>query len=388
MPSQARKRALGFVVTIGIVKLFADMTYEGARGINGPFLGSLGASAAVVGTVAGAGELAGYGLRAVAGYFADRTRAYWTLLFSGYVVNMLAVPALALAGAWPIAAVLMIAERTGRAIRRPPTDAMISHAGESIGHGWAFGLAEALDQTGATVGPLLAAWILYRHGGYRHAYAVLLIPALLCLASLLPARAIYPRPQEQEHRLARFREIRGLSKSYWLYLAASALIAAGYADFSLVAFHFQKAATVAPPLIPVFYAGAMAAAAVASLAYGWLLDRFGLGILLPAFFLPALFAPFAFLGGKALAGVGIFLWGTGMGAQDSCLKAALSRVIPAQNRSTAFGVFDTGFGIAWFVGSVAMGLLYEKSIPALVTFSMVLQLAALPVLARAGQRSV
>ena len=387
MTPQGRKRALGFVVTIGIVKLFADMTYEGARGINGPFLGSLGASAVVVGVVAGGGELAGYGLRAVAGYFADRTRAYWTLLFAGYVVNMLAVPALALAENWPVAAALMIAERTGRAIRRPPTDAMISHAGESIGHGWAFGLSEALDQTGATVGPLLAAWVLYRHGGYHEAYALLLIPALLCLAALLPARGIYPRPQDLEQEAPQWSKIRSLSKAYWLYLAAGAFIAAGYADFSLVAFHFQQAATIAPPLIPVFYAGAMAAAAVASLVYGQLLDRFGFRALLPAFLLPALFAPCVFLGGATMAGFGVFLWGIGMGAQDSCLKAALARAIPVQNRSTAFGVFDTGFGIAWFVGSVAMGMLYQTSIPALVIFSVVLQLAAIPVLARAGRRA-
>jgi MFS family permease len=362
------------------------MTYEGARGINGPFLGSLGASAAIIGTVAGAGELAGYGLRAVVGYFADKTRAYWILVVSGYVINLLAVPALALAGNWPVAAALMIAERTGRAIRRPPTEAMISHAGESIGHGWAFGLSEALDQTGATIGPLLTAWVLYQHGGYHHAYAVLLIPALLCLATLLPARAMYPRPQALEHRPVRFLEIQGFSKSFWLYLGAAGLIAAGYADFSLVAFHFQKADTVAPPLIPVFYAGAMISAALASLVYGRFLDRLGISVLLPAFLLPALSAPFVFLGGPVLAAIGVFLWGTGMGAQDSCLKAALSRAIPVQNRSTAFGVFDTGFGIAWFLGSVAMGLLYEKSIPALVIFSMLLQLAALPVLAWAGRR--
>jgi MFS family permease len=74
------------------------------------------------------------------------------------------------------------------------------------------------------------------------------------------------------------------------------------------------------------------------------------------------------------------VWGLGMGAQDSCLKAVLSAVVPSEKRSTAFGVFDTGFGIAWFAGSAIMGLLYDKSIPALVVFSVVLQLAALPFL--------
>src|SRR6266487_3394436 len=75
------KSALGFVLTIGIVNLFADLTYEGARGIVGPFLGSLGASAAVVGFVGGFGELIGYALRSVSGYFADKTRKYCFSLF-------------------------------------------------------------------------------------------------------------------------------------------------------------------------------------------------------------------------------------------------------------------------------------------------------------------
>ncbi len=148
---ELEKLAFRFVLTVGIVNLFADMTYEGARAINGPFLGSLGASATIVGFVAGSGELLGYGLRSVSGYFADKTHKYWAVTFVGYFINMLTVPALALAGNWPTAAGLIVAERTGRAIRRPAVEAMISHAGKSIGRGWVFGLNEALDQGGATV---------------------------------------------------------------------------------------------------------------------------------------------------------------------------------------------------------------------------------------------
>ncbi len=81
-----------------------------------------------------------------------------------------------------------------------------------------------------------------------------------------------------------------------------------------------------------------------------------------------------------MALAGVILWGIGMGAQDSSLKAVLAGIVPPEKRSTAFGVFDTGFGVAWFLGSAAMGLLYDRSILALVLFSSVLQLAALPVL--------
>lgn len=165
---------------------------------------------------------------------------------------MLAVPALALAGNWPMAAALVVAERTGRAIRRPAVESMLSHAGQSIGQGWVFGLNEAMDQTGATLGPLITAWVLYRHGGYHHAFAVLLVSALLCLTVLFIAWSFYRHPNELRGKSAHPLTGRGFPKTYWLYLAAGALIAAGFADFSLIAFHFQKSATVSQGLVPVF----------------------------------------------------------------------------------------------------------------------------------------
>jgi predicted MFS family arabinose efflux permease len=354
------------------------MTYEGMRGIAGQFLLTLGASATVVGFVAGFGELAGYGLRSVFGYLADKTHSYWAFIIVGFAVQLLAVPALALAGNWPLAAALMIAERTGRAVRRPSVQAMLSHAGTQIGAGWAFGLHEALDQTGATVGPLITALVLYLRGGYHWAFGVLLITAMLSLASLVIARIFYPRPHELEERSPVILKAKGFSKAYWLYAMAGMCVAAGFADFSLVAFHFQKTHVVPQSIIPVFYSAAMVTGAITPPIFGKLLDKMGLGIILLAFFLGALFAPCVFLGGFSFALVGMILWGLGMGAQDSLLKAVLSGVIPQDKRSTAYGVFDTVFGIAWFAGSAAMGLLYDKSIPALVIFSLALQLAALP----------
>jgi MFS family permease len=381
------KRAFRFVLVLGIVSLFADMTYEGARGIAGPFLGSLGASAAVVGFVAGFGELIGFSLRSVFGYLADKTHQYWAVMIIGYAINLLAVPALALAGNWPVAALLLITERTGRAIRRPAVQAMLSHAGDSIGRGWAFGFHEALDQTGATIGPLITALVLYHHGGYHRAFAVLLLSALLSLAALTIARIFYPRPQELATRSPLRLKTAGFSKAYWTYVAAGALVAAGFADFSLIAFHFQKAGVVSESLVPVLYAGAMLMGAFASLVFGRLLDRLGLRVVLLAFLLGALFAPFVFLGGLAFAVAGVLCWGVGMGAQDSLLKAVLAEIVPAEKRGVSFGVFDTVFGVAWFLGSAAMGLLYHWSIPGLVAFSVAFQLSALPVFVAAKRRT-
>ncbi len=370
---------------IGIVNFFADLTYEGARSVVGPFMGSLGASAAVVGFVAGFGEMIGFGLRSVTGYFADKTHRYWTAAFVGYAVNMLAVPALALAGNWPLAAALIVAERTGRAIRKPAMESMLSRAGNVIGHGWVFGLNEALDQTGATLGPLIVAFVLYKHGGYRHAFAVLLFSALMCLAVLVTASFVN-RDHVNEARHPSPEPTRKVfSKAYWLYLIAGTLIAAGFADFSLIAFHFQQAGTVSQNLTPVYYATAMATGAIASLVLGKLLDKIGLPILFFAFGVPAFFAPLVFLSTARFELAGMILWGMGMGAQDSCLKAVLAYVVPSERRSTAFGIFDTGFGVAWFAGSAIMGLLYGISIFALVIFSVVLQLAALPLLAHASK---
>jgi predicted MFS family arabinose efflux permease len=374
------RSALHFVLIIGIANFFADFTYEGARGIVGPFLGSLGASAAIVGFVAGLGELIGYGLRSISGYLADKSHRHWAFAFAGYAVNMFAVPALALTLRWPLAASLVVAERAGRGIRKPTVEAMLSYAGRSIGAGWVFGLNEALDQAGATIGPLLMALILYCGGGYRTGFGVLLIPALLCLATLVLARFLHPRPHELERDAGHTFATPDLTHAYWTYLAAGALLAAGFADFALIGFHFQKAHVLPANLVPVFYSVAMAASALASIPLGRLFDKVGPNISLFAFLVSAASAPFIFLGAPVLALIGMIFWGIGMSAQGSLLQAMLTGVIPPQKRSTAFGLFDTGYGIAWFLGSVAMGLLYERSIVAVVIFSVVLQLAAVPVL--------
>jgi predicted MFS family arabinose efflux permease len=381
------KTAFGFVLIIGIVNLFADMTYEGARSITGPFLGSLGASATVVGIVAGTGELLGYSLRSVAGYFADKTQRYWLIVFIGYVINMLAVPALALSGNWTIAASLIVAERTGRAFRKPVVDAMISYAGKSIGRGWVFGLNEGLDQAGATVGPLIVALVLYLNSGFRTGFGVLLVSALLCLITLVVARFWYPNPHELETESADISKAKGFSKAYWIYVAAGALIAAGFADFSLISFHFQHAGIVSQITIPLFYAVAMGAGALTNLIFGRLFDRVGFPIVILAFLLGALFAPLVFLGHFWLALTGMAPWGIGMGAQNSLLKALLTGVLSVSKRSTGFGLFYTGYGIAWFLGSAAMGYLYDTSIINIVVFSVLFQLLALPVFLWARSRS-
>lgn len=375
----SKRTALKFVILIGVVSLFADMTYEGARSITGPYLAILGANGAIVGFVSGFGELVGYALRLVSGYLADRTGKYWAITIVGYAFNLLAVPLLALAGHWWVAAVLMIIERMGKAMRVPSRDAMLSHAGQKMGMGWVFGLHEALDKTGAMLGPLIVAAVLYFQGGYHESFAILLIPALLALSVLGCACWLYPNPQSLEIEPDTIKA-NGMDSSYWLYLTGASLIAAGYADFPLMAYHFQKTALLSPVWIPVFYSIAMGANVIAAPLLGCFYDRKGFLILILITIVSSFFAPLVFLGDFKFALVGVILWSIGVGAHESLMRAIVAQMVPKEKRGSAYGVFNMGFGIFWFLGSFFMGLIYDSSIPTLVIFSLLIQLLAVPLL--------
>lgn len=374
-----RRTPLGFVVLLGVVSLFADMTYEGARGVTGPFMALLGASATVVGVVAGFGELVGYVVRLGSGYLGDRTRRYWPITLAGYTLNMLAVPLLALAGRWEVAAALIVAERLGKAIRTPPRDVLLSHAAVRLGRGWAFGLHEALDQIGAVTGPLLVTGVLYWGGGYGLSFGVLLVPALLALGLLGVARLLYPEPRDFEPEPA-MDASSPLPRAFWTYLASVACLAVGFADFPLIAFHLKKLGVVTDSSIPALYAFAMAIDALGALVLGRAFDRRGLRVLLVVPLLSFAFAPLAFSTSALAVSLGVALWGLGMGAQESIVRAAIAGMVPVTRRGIAYGVFNAVYGAAWFGGSALMGVLYDVSLGSLVAFSVVSQLLAIPIL--------
>ena len=203
-------------------------------------------------------------------------------------------------------------------------------------------------------------------------------PALLALVVIIIAARLYPHPQHLEVSAPQL-ETRGFSRPYWLYVLAVALIGAGYADFPLIAYHFRKVELVPANLIPIFYAVAMGVDALAALVFGRLFDRLGMPVLIAAPLLSALFAPLVFLGGFTWALVGMILWGIGMGAQESIMKAALAEMVPLKRRASGFGIFHTGFGLFWFLGSALMGYLYEVSLNSLIAFSVTLQLCSIPI---------
>ena len=376
--SNTRRAALKFVLLIGVVSFFADFTYEGARSVTGPFMAVLGASGTVVGIVAGLGELLGYGLRLVSGRLSEKTQKFWPITLFGYLIQMAAVPLLALAGNWQVAALLIIVERVGKATRNPPRDVMLSHAAKQMGYGWGFGIHEALDQFGALFGPLVVAVVLAHQGNYRMAFAVLVVPALITYSLLVIARLLYPRPEDLEAKAPDV-HTEGLPRIFWIYLAGAALVAAGFADFQLIAYHFAKANAVKDAWIPIAYSIAMAISGAGSLLFGRMFDRIGIGILIPLTIISAVFAPLVFLGGFWPVIVGSALWGLGMGVHESIVPAAVATMVPPHRRPSAYGLFTAGYGVAWFIGSALIGILYDISITGVVIFCLLLQLAAVPI---------
>ena len=381
-----RPAAIRFIIALGTISFFADITYEGARSINGPFLGTLGAGAAVVGIVSGAGELVGYVLRLAGGTAADRTRRYWRLTFAGYFLNLVVVPLLALAQHWGFAAALMIAERAGKGLRTPARDVMLSQASNIVGRGWGFGLHEFMDQAGAFLGPLLVALILKESHAYPPAYAALAIPAALAIAALYTAMKFYPDPSRFEELTTPEMQARGMPRAFWIYTVAGGLIAAGFVDLPLITFHFQKTNLASPSLIPVLYAIAMGVEGLSALVSGKLFDRRGTSVLVTGVLLAAASNPLVFFGSFYAALAGMALWGAGMGALQSTLRARIADLVPTARRGSAYGIFNTAYGVLWFAGSSAIGILYGWSLAAAVAFAMIAQVAAIPMLLIARRR--
>lgn len=368
-----RSSALRFIVCLGIVSLFADMTYEGAHSIIGPFLRDLGASPFAVALIAGAGEMLAASLRFFSGRFADRTQAYWTITFAGYAMNVVAVPALAFVPTWQAAAILVVAERTGKALRGPARDVLLSGATQDVGHGWGFGLHSIMDQTGAVIGPLLMVGAVARSHHFGPGFLWLAFPALGTLLALTSARILNP---ERSRVVVKTPGPQVLPRVFRLYVAAAALLACGMVDFPLLAYRFQGTGAAAEVEIPLLYAGAMGVNGLTALIFGRLYDRFGLATLAFGILISLLTLPLGFLGGPVAAVASVICWATGLGAQDACLRSGIATVVSMNKRGSAFGAFNGVFGVAWFLGSAAMGLLYSHSLATLVAFGVATQFAA------------
>lgn len=391
------------VVGFGVVSLAADMVYEGARSVTGPLLASLGASALLVGLVTGAGEALALVLRLAFGSLADRTGRYWALTLGGYALTAVCVPALALtpfvgAAGLVLACALVLAERTGKAVRSPSKSTLLAYAASAVGLGRGFAVHKALDQVGAFAGPLLVAAVAALTGALWPAMALLAVPGAASIALLLllrarvgdpsvpddtpvpdpPASATDPHPAAVSRRDGH--EWAGLPRRFWLFAASAGAATAGLVTFGVISYHLVREHVVPLAVVPVVYAAAMAAEAVAALATGWLYDRWNARVLLALPLLVAAVPALAFSDGLLVAGAGILLWGAAVGVQDSTVKALVADLVPAARRATAYGWFAAVQGAAAVAGGAMAGALYARSVPALVAAVAATQLVALTLL--------
>lgn len=378
-----KKAAYRLIILFGIVALLGDIVYEGARSVAGPFLFTLGASAFTVAFIAGFGEFAGYAIRIATGYLADRSRQYWAFVVAGYAL-IGAIPLLVLAGSWEIAAILLIIERIGKAVRSPAKDAVLSHATTAVGRGWGFGIHEALDQIGAVAGPLLFVLALAAGGTYRGGFALLAVPFALLLIALLFAWRSMPDPLAFEGEAGTPDTApapdNGRKRLLALYAAFTMLTMAGFIVFPLLAYHYKAFSIISDAEIPAFYAVAMAVDAVIALVAGRAYDRIGLPVLAAVPVIGVAIPLTAFYPSFIPALLGAVLWGASMGMQETVLRAAVADFTPAGRRGFAYGVFNTAYGGAWFIGSLAIGALYTVSTLYAAAFMILMQAAAVPVL--------
>lgn len=366
-----QRRAWRFVVALGVVSLFADMTYEGARSIVGPYLGNLGAGALLVGVIGGGAEFLGYAVRWFAGRGADASGRHWTLMYSGYLLNLLSVPFLALTPTLAPAAGLVVGERLGKGVRTPARDALLARAGSVVGHGMSFGLHEFLDQLGALAGPLLVAGLV-AVGGYRAGFAVLAVPAAAALLCLGAARRFQSAAPSESPAFGK-----RLPAAFWGWLAFGVLATAGYGHFVLVSFHLATQHVLSAPVIPILFALAMGVEGLAALLAGHLSDRFGALPLVAFPICGGAGSGLLFLGGHVLLWVGAAVWGAGLGVQSALLRAQVARVVPEGRRAEAFGLLDTGIGAGWLGGSTLLGAAYALAPHVLVAAISALETAAL-----------
>lgn len=396
-------QAMVFLILFGIVSLFSDMTHEGASSIRGAYLALLGASAGVIGFISGLGELIGYSMRYLFGRITDRTRSYWPMVILGYVLDIIAVPALALVGehGWIAACLLLVVQRMGKAIKKPAKDTIMSFAASQEGAGRSFGLQELLDQIGAFLGPVLLWLVMLGRTDaspirtYSLCFAVLAIPGGITLLLLLYTRSRFPNPEQFEPEPKEYIPFR-MKKSFILYIAGISLFAFGFIDYSLIVMHISRTAAlsgaaglITEETLPLLYAGAMLIDAVSALFFGFLYDRIGVRSLIFSTLLSSGFAVFVFsMHSVPALLVGIALWGIGMGAQESILKAAVSSMVPKSSRATGYGIFECSFGFFWFLGSWLMGALYDFSIPAMVAVSVAAQLLSIPLYLASSRQKI
>lgn len=369
----ATRTAYRIILLLGIVALCGDLIYEGARSISGPYLLSLGASAVMIGTITGAGEFLGYAVRLISGRAADTTGRYWALTIGGYAM-LVAIPLLAFAGSWEMAALLFILERIGKGIRSPAKDTILANATAPVGRGVGFGIHELLDQIGAVLGPVILAFSLAGSGAYQQGFLILFIPFVMLLLMAAAAWRFMPDPAGFEvHHPVPDRLGTGISREFMLFSLFTLLCTAGFLSFPLISFHALNSGLLLAFEVPLLYALAMLVDAAVAPVAGGLYDRRG-GVILLAIPLLGVMIPFLGFGdGRAMIYGAAILFGVSMGIQETVLRAVVADRIHVSKRGTAYGIFNTIYGAGFLIGGMLIGWVYDTSpamapvVPALIS---------------------
>jgi len=385
-----KNKALNLILLFGLVSLFGDITYEGARSVNGAYLKLLAVNAATLGLITGVGELLGYALRLVSGYLSDKTKSYWFFTLLGYGM-LISVPLLSLAGSWQVVAVFIILERIGKAIRSPARDTILSQASSQVGTGFGFGLHEAMDQVGAVIGPLIFTifFVFVRKEAgiaeYQRGYTFLWLPFLLAMFCLFISYRKFPHPEALEAAQKNIASDK-LSQVFWLYTLFTFFAITGFLSFILLAFHFKLNNILSDGQIPLFYALAMGIDAVAALTIGKLYDILknrsnnqsaGLNLLVVVPFLSLLSALLVFSQSFSFIAIGVLCWGVVMGIHETIMRSAIADITSLAKRGTGYGIFNTAYGLAAFLGSVMLGFLYDRSRAFVILAVIIFELFAL-----------
>ena len=388
-----KTKALKLIILFGIISLLGDIVYEGARSVNGPYLEMLGANAAIVGVIVGAGEFLGYGIRLVSGYFSDKTKSYWFLTILGYGL-LFTVPLIALAGVWQIVAVLVISERIGKALRSPSRDTILSHATKQVGTGMGFAIAEVLDQVGAIIGPLIFSIFFFVVGvsgnaisDYQVGYSFLWVPFIFLMVVIFFAYFMFKKPQEFEITTTIKKEDDHFSKVFWLYTLFIFVTTFGFVNFALIGYHLKVHNILTDAYIPLLYAVAMGVDAIMAILVGKAYDNMknkrknenaGLFVLLVIPILSAFIPLLAFSMSYELIIISMVLWGLVMGAHETIMRSAIADITPLKKRGTGYGIFSTSYGLSIFGGSVMIGILYDFSLPLLIIITIAIEIISIP----------
>jgi len=380
------------ILLFGVISLLGDVIYEGARSVNGPYLEILGANAAIIGFVVGAGEFLGYGIRLASGYFSDKTKSYWFFTIMGYGL-LFTVPLMALAGVWQLVALFIISERIGKALRSPSRDTILSHATKQVGTGLGFAIAEVLDQIGAIIGPLIFSIFFFLVGAsgkaisdYQTGYGFLWVPFILLMIVIIFTYFLFKNPQELEIAVVIKKEDENFSKIFWLYTLFSFITTFGFVNFALIGYHLKVHNILSDAYIPLLYAVAMAIDAIMALVIGKTYDimknkkkndNAGLFVLLVIPILSMFIPLLAFSMNYKFIIISMILWGMVMGAHETVMKSAIADITPLKKRGTGYGIFSTSYGLAIFGGSVMVGLLYDVSIPTLIVIVIAIEIIAI-----------